>query len=116
MPSATTNDPQAMVDILSTQDYPLIYEEQRISSSHSETDFEPPSLREKGIPRRPGEVYEDREHYPSNEELITLRRISGLVPWTAYTVAIVELCERFSYYGTIAVCKNNCLTQLGEIL
>jgi POT family proton-dependent oligopeptide transporter len=26
------------------------------------------------------------------------------VHWTAYTVAFVELCERFSYYGTTAVC------------
>lgn len=34
----------------------------------------------------------------------TLRRVSGQVPWTAYTIAFVELCERFSYYGTTAVC------------
>jgi hypothetical protein len=42
---------------------------------------------------------------PTEEELHTLRRISGQIPWTAYTVAFVELCERFSYYGTTAVCK-----------
>jgi POT family proton-dependent oligopeptide transporter len=41
---------------------------------------------------------------PTDEELLTLRRVSGQVPWTAYTVAVVELCERFSYYGTTAVC------------
>lgn len=36
----------------------------------------------------------------------TLRRVSGQVPWTAYTIAFVELCERFSYYGTTAVFVN----------
>jgi hypothetical protein len=41
---------------------------------------------------------------PTDEELQTLRRISGKIPWTAFTVAFVELCERFSYYGTVAVC------------
>lgn len=42
---------------------------------------------------------------PTEEELATLRRVSGQIPWTAYSVAFVELCERFSYYGTIAVCE-----------
>jgi POT family proton-dependent oligopeptide transporter len=42
---------------------------------------------------------------PTQDELNTLRRVSGKVPWTAYTVAVVELCERFSYYGTTAVCE-----------
>lgn len=41
---------------------------------------------------------------PTDEELHTLRRVSGPIPWTAYTIAFVELCERFSYYGTTAVC------------
>ncbi|KAJ5129149.1 Major facilitator superfamily domain general substrate transporter [Penicillium bovifimosum] len=44
--------------------------------------------------------------YPTDEELNTLRRISDKVPWSAYTVAFVELCERFSYYGTTAVFVN----------
>ncbi|KAI5782814.1 MFS peptide transporter [Pyronema domesticum] len=46
------------------------------------------------------------EEQPTDIELHTLRRISGKVPWTAYTVALVELCERFSYYGTTAVFVN----------
>jgi POT family proton-dependent oligopeptide transporter len=41
---------------------------------------------------------------PTEEELATLRRVSGKIPWVAYTVAFVELFERFSYYGTTAVC------------
>lgn len=48
---------------------------------------------------------EEGLEHPTEEELHTLRRVSGKVPWTAYTVAFVELCERFSYYGTTAVCK-----------
>ena len=48
-------------------------------------------------------VHDGRE-YPTEEEERTLRRVSDKVSWTAYTVAFVELCERFSYYGTTAVC------------
>lgn len=44
--------------------------------------------------------------HPTEDELHSLRRVSGQVPWTAYTIAIVELCERFSYYGTTAVCME----------
>jgi len=42
---------------------------------------------------------------PTQDELANLRRIAGKIPWAAYTIAFVELCERFSYYGTTAVCK-----------
>jgi hypothetical protein len=47
------------------------------------------------------------ENYPTPEELdgeSRLRRISAPIPWAVYTVAFVELCERFSYYGTQVVC------------
>lgn len=37
--------------------------------------------------------------YPTEEDLLRLRKVSGKVPWTAYTIAFIELCERFSYYG-----------------
>ena len=47
----------------------------------------------------------DGEEHPTAEEVDSLRRVCGTVPWSAYTVAFVELCERFSYYGTTAVCK-----------
>ncbi len=42
---------------------------------------------------------------PSDGELATLRRVAGKVPWKAYTLAFVELCERFSFYGATVVCK-----------
>lgn len=47
---------------------------------------------------------EDGLETPTEEEMETLRRVTGKVPWIAYTVAFVEFCERFSYYGTTAVC------------
>ena len=47
----------------------------------------------------------DGEEYPTAEEVDTLRRVCGTVPWSAYTIGFVELCERFSYYGTTIVCK-----------
>ena len=43
---------------------------------------------------------------PTEEEWATLPRVPGTIPWTAWTVAFVEFAERFSYYGTSAVCKS----------
>ncbi|KAJ9239149.1 hypothetical protein DTO169E5_4439 [Paecilomyces variotii] len=52
------------------------------------------------------EAFTDGRVAPTEEEKQTLRRVADRVPWTAYTVAFVELCERFSYYGTTAVFVN----------
>lgn len=46
------------------------------------------------------------EHHISEEDLRTLRRVSGKIVWVAFTIAFVELCERFSYYGTTIVFTN----------
>lgn len=43
--------------------------------------------------------------FPTEEEFATLPRVPGRIPWTAWTVAAVEFAERFSYYGTTAVCE-----------
>ena len=43
----------------------------------------------------------DELHGPS-----ALRRVAAPIPWSVYTVAFVELCERFSYYGTQVVYSN----------
>jgi POT family proton-dependent oligopeptide transporter len=42
--------------------------------------------------------------FPTEEEWATLPRVAGSIPWQAWTVAVVEFVERFSYYGTSAVC------------
>ena len=44
------------------------------------------------------------DDFPSLEEIKTLRRVSAKIPWKVYTIAFVELCERFSYYGTQILC------------
>jgi proton-dependent oligopeptide transporter, POT family len=46
---------------------------------------------------------ETDDSIPTDEEIATLRRIPGSIPWICFTVAFVELCERFAYYGTTAV-------------
>ena len=46
------------------------------------------------------ESYDDT---PTEEELATLRRVSGKINWAAFTIAFCELCERFSYYGSTVV-------------
>ncbi|OJJ08429.1 hypothetical protein ASPVEDRAFT_396350 [Aspergillus versicolor CBS 583.65] len=44
--------------------------------------------------------------HPTSEEMQTLRRVAGPLNWITFSVAFVELCERFSYYGTTAVFVN----------
>ncbi|KAH7350375.1 peptide transporter PTR2-A [Pyrenochaeta sp. MPI-SDFR-AT-0127] len=46
------------------------------------------------------------EQYPSEEDWRTLRRVYGKVSWMIYIIGIVEMCERFAYYGTTAVFVN----------
>jgi POT family proton-dependent oligopeptide transporter len=52
--------------------------------------------------------YEDeiQGEWPTEEEFHTLRRVADKIPWKVYTLAFVELCERFSYYGTTVVFTN----------
>ncbi|EGD93138.1 peptide transporter [Trichophyton mentagrophytes] len=47
-----------------------------------------------------------RRELPTDEEIATLRRVPDKIPWIAFTITFVELCERFSYYGTTAVFVN----------
>lgn len=58
--------------------------------------YEDVSLDEKrGIQSRPDA--------PTDEELKTLRRVADHIPFKLFTIAFVELCERFSYYGSVIV-------------
>jgi POT family proton-dependent oligopeptide transporter len=45
-----------------------------------------------------GSAY-DGEEEPTEDEKKTLRRIGDKFPASAYLIAVVELCERFTYYG-----------------
>jgi hypothetical protein len=51
-----------------------------------------------GIPE-PGALADS----PSEEDLHTLRRVADHIPLKLFTIAFIELCERFSYYGTVIV-------------
>ncbi|CAN9247457.1 unnamed protein product [Alternaria alternata] len=46
------------------------------------------------------------EQYPTDEDWQQLRRVYGKVNWMIYIIGIVEMCERFAYYGTTAVFVN----------
>lgn len=48
----------------------------------------------------------DYDDKPTEEEMQTLRRVSGQIPWAAFTIAFCELCERFSYYGSAILYTN----------
>ncbi|KAA8564810.1 hypothetical protein EYC84_010581 [Monilinia fructicola] len=46
------------------------------------------------------------EEEPTEEEKASLRRVGDSLPMAAWLVAIVELCERFSYYGCVGLFQN----------
>ncbi|KAF9771450.1 hypothetical protein IL306_010916 [Fusarium sp. DS 682] len=44
--------------------------------------------------------------FPTAEELDTLRRVPNKIPLKLFSIAFIELCERFSYYGCTVVFTN----------
>lgn len=42
----------------------------------------------------------------TEEEKQTLRKVSDKLPWSTFLVAVVELCERFAYYGLSGPFQN----------
>lgn len=55
-------------------------------------------------------VYNDKQvllgYSPTLEELATLRKVPDKLPMSAWSVALVELCERFTYYGITGPFQN----------
>ena len=51
-------------------------------------------------------VQHDYVGKPTDEELSTLRRVSGNIPITAYVLCFVKFCERGSYYSATGVISN----------
>ncbi|MCJ1338699.1 peptide transporter ptr2 [Bachmanniomyces sp. S44760] len=43
---------------------------------------------------------------PTEEEKATLRHVADKLPWSAFLVAMIELCERFAYYGLSGPFQN----------
>ncbi|KAL6924573.1 hypothetical protein ACHAPO_003793 [Fusarium lateritium] len=44
--------------------------------------------------------------FPTPEEMQSLRRIANKIPLKLFSIAFIELCERFSYYGCTVVFTN----------
>ncbi|KAG8666181.1 hypothetical protein FPOAC2_11279 [Fusarium poae] len=44
--------------------------------------------------------------FPTPEEMQSLRRIANKIPMKLFSIAFIELCERFSYYGCTVVFTN----------
>ena len=59
---------------------------------------------------------DDGDDVPTEEELLTLRRVRDHIPFKVFSVAFVELCERFSYYGTTVVCSSPCSPAIQHVL
>jgi hypothetical protein len=43
---------------------------------------------------------------PTRKELEILRRVPDKFSWRIITIAFIEMCERFSFYGTVSVFTN----------
>ena len=43
---------------------------------------------------------------PTWEEKQNLRKVADKLPWAAFLVCIIELCERFTYYGLSGPFQN----------
>ncbi|KAG9245409.1 POT family-domain-containing protein [Calycina marina] len=72
-------------------------------------DVEDVEKRRESLVRVSGEARDglsDNETLPTDDELRTLRRVADTIPWGVYTIAFIELVERFSYYGTTVVFTN----------
>lgn len=63
---------------------------------------------ETGVPHRGenGSSIDELSILPTREDLATLRRVPNKIPVKLFTIAFIELCERFSYYGSTVVCKS----------
>lgn len=53
-----------------------------------------------------GHIGQEGDEWPTEEDLATLRKVPDKISWAAYTIAFIELCERFSYYGTQVICRS----------
>lgn len=99
---ALSNVPQVATPLYETNEKEALAGEKRHSSATSHSLNEAPVEFEADLV---GET-------PTEEELKTLRRVSGKIPWQIFTIAFVELCERFGYYGCQVLCMSNKATSI----
>ncbi len=85
--------------VAALDDEPLSEKETRVLAAGQAADFAADNKSSDEAIRGP-----NGEEYPTARELETLRRVKGPITWVIYTVAFIELIERFAWYGTTAVC------------
>jgi len=51
-------------------------------------------------------VHTPDDEEPTEHEINTLRRIGENLPMSCFLIAVVELCERFTYYGASGIFQN----------
>jgi POT family proton-dependent oligopeptide transporter len=79
---------------------------QAVNEKHPVTDSATSSPPRAITPTHDHDEDELRGEMPTEEEKRTLRRIGDPLPKAAFLVAIVELCERFTYYGASGIFQN----------
>ncbi|KAG5976798.1 hypothetical protein E4U55_007235 [Claviceps digitariae] len=91
----TTNPPKGSMDIHAVRKPSLRNHDVTLTSTNTST--------------TPHDDDDNDSHYegkPTDHELKTLPRVSGKIMWAMWTIAFVELCERFSYYGSAVLYTN----------
>ena len=71
----------------------------------------PPSSRQRSQPH----LSQDSEE-PTTEEMQSLRHVSDSIPAGVWLMALISLCERFTYYGISAPFQNYIQNPLGDPL
>lgn len=78
------------------------FQDEKLDSSLSDNDVQSVGATEA--------VYNGKQefqgYYPTEEELHTLRKVADRLPLSAWSIAVVELCERFTYYGVSGPFQN----------
>ncbi|KAF8313213.1 PTR2-domain-containing protein [Clavulina sp. PMI_390] len=102
---------QAAAVALERVDYPTAEEEkEKLGEVESSSDIADVAAVDSVVPIHPKYDPDGNEWiYPTPDEIAgpqALRRVVDKIPWNAYLIGIVEMAERFSYYGSSAVFTN----------
>lgn len=85
----------------------MTYKEKTDYSLDDSNGVESSSLHEiRPIEKDDFEEIEEGYEIPTEEEMQTLRRVTGPIPFRCWLIALVELAERFSYYGLSTPFQN----------
>ncbi|KAF5006485.1 hypothetical protein FDECE_7145 [Fusarium decemcellulare] len=66
----------------------------------------PPPQTDAPVPASAPDTVTPDGEFPTANELGQLRRVANTIPLKLFSIAFIELCERFSYYGCTVVCRS----------